>query len=127
MMLMVQKEVGERITANPPKMNYLSAFVQTLANAEMLFLVGKDNFWPQPKVDSAVIRIVPHKTGLNKPFISFLKMAFKQPRKTLFNNLRNGGVQNADKILTELGLPKNIRAQNLSLQQLEKIFDLVLG
>jgi 16S rRNA (adenine1518-N6/adenine1519-N6)-dimethyltransferase len=124
MMLMVQKEVGERITANPPKMNYLSAFVQTMASTEMLFLVGKDNFWPKPKVDSAFIRIVPHKTDINKPFIFFLKTAFKQPRKTLLNNLRGGNIKNAEEIITKLGFDKNIRAQNLSLELLKKIFKL---
>jgi len=122
MVLMVQKEVGERITANPPKMNYLSAFVQTLADAKMLFLVEKTNFWPQPDVDSAIIKLVPHKTRINKPFIAFLKTAFKQPRKTLFNNLRNGGMQNAEKVLIELDLDKKTRGQDLSIEQLKNLF-----
>ena len=59
MILMVQKEVGERITAKPPKMNYLAALVQSAAKTEILFGVSKDNFWPKPKVDSVVIKLIP--------------------------------------------------------------------
>ena len=125
MIIMVQKEVGERISAKPPKMNFLSSFVQYLAEAEILFLVKKENFWPQPKVDSAVIRLVPRKTKPDNSFISFLKMAFKQPRKTLLNNLRHGGAKNPDETVAKLGLDKNIRAQNLNLELLQKIFNLV--
>ncbi|MFY9492886.1 MAG: 16S rRNA (adenine(1518)-N(6)/adenine(1519)-N(6))-dimethyltransferase RsmA, partial [Minisyncoccia bacterium] len=60
LILMTQKEVGERITARPPRANYLSSLVQFLASAEVLFPVKKENFWPQPQVDSVMIKLIPH-------------------------------------------------------------------
>lgn len=124
MIIMVQKEVSERINAKPPKMNYLSAFTQSLARTEMLFFVGKECFWPIPKVDSAVIKIVPKNTEIDKNFDSFLKKAFKQPRQTFLNNLRHGNIKNANEIFSKMSFNKNIRAQNLSLEQLKEIFEL---
>ena len=138
MIIMVQKEVGERISAKPPKMNFLSSLVQYLAEAEILFPVKKENFWPQPKVDSVMIKIIPRasitslrsyaretfgiKNNKNKEFIEFLKIVFKQPRQTLFNNLRRGGVKNSEEIIDQLDLPKNVRGQCLNLESLLKIF-----
>ena len=141
MIIMVQKEVGERISAKPPKMNYLVSLVQFLANTEILFPVKKENFWPQPKVDSVVIKLTPRqrltslrsyaretfgvkdsKNNEDKRFIEFLKVVFKQPRQTLFNNLRRGGIKNSEEIIIKLGFDKKVRAQNLSLQQLTKLF-----
>ena len=138
MIIMVQKEVGERISAKPPKMNFLSSLVQYLAEVEILFPVKKENFWPQPKVDSVILKLIPHQrlTSLrsyaretfgfgdikNREFIEFLKIVFKQPRQTLFNNLRRGGVKNSEEIIDQLDLPKNVRGQNLNLESLLKIF-----
>ena len=143
MILMTQKEVGERITARPPRANYLSSLVQFLADAEILFGVKKENFWPQPKVDSVIIKLTPHliSTSLRsyahaksakvkkdvEKYIDFLKVIFRQPRQTLFNNLRKSGLANADKdkldlAFQELGLDKKIRPQNLNQQQLIKLF-----
>lgn len=140
-MLMVQKEVGERITANPPQANYLSSLVQFLAEAEILFGVKKENFWPQPKVDSVVIKLTPHpfSTSLRSYahaksvegekcyYMDFLRVVFRQPRQTLFNNLRKSGLTNADKdklekLFNELGLDKKIRPQNLNQENLIKLF-----
>ena len=91
LILMLQKEVAERIAAEPPKANFLSSFVQFMAKTEVLFMVNKDNFWPKPEVDSAIIRIIPQNwpkyIDLDK-YIAFLHNAFKQPRQTLFNNLK---------------------------------------
>ncbi len=61
MILMVQKEVGERITANPPRTSYLSSLIQYLGQTKLLFGVGKENFWPVPKVDSVIIQITPQR------------------------------------------------------------------
>ena len=59
MILMVQKEVAERICARPGEMSILAVSVQYYAKAELLFYVDKKSFWPVPEVDSAVIRIKP--------------------------------------------------------------------
>ena len=133
MILMVQKEVGERISSRPPRANYFSSLVQFLAEPKILFKVKKENFWPQPKVDSAVIKLIPlHlnkvRRSLNivemKKFIDFLRPAFKQPRQTLFNNLKKSKVLDSTKlknIFEKLKLATNIRPQNLNPEQLLKI------
>ena len=59
MVLVVQKEVGQRICARPPKMSILAVSVQIYAEAKIISYVTKRNFWPQPKVDAAIISICP--------------------------------------------------------------------
>ncbi len=89
---LIQKEVAERITAVPGTRDYgyFSVECQLLARAEYLFTVPPGAFRPQPKVDSAVIRLTPlHKTGdvdADK-FLRFASACFRQKRKTLRNNL----------------------------------------
>jgi len=58
--LMIQKEVAQRICAKPPKMSLLSASVQFYAQPKIIAKVSKNSFWPKPKVDSAIIQITPH-------------------------------------------------------------------
>lgn len=92
MILMVQKEVGQRICAKPPKMNLLAVSVQFYAKAKILFFVPKTSFWPQPKVDGAVIKIVTRdkkqEISINRDlFFKIVKAGFSQPRKQIANNL----------------------------------------
>ena len=143
LMLMIQKEVGERITARPPKANFLSSLTQFLAESEILFKVGKENFWPQPKVDSVLIKLTPF-SYLNKSlrsfdfikiekekreeFIKFLRVVFRQPRQTLFNNLRKSGTIPPDRlgtVFSQLEFNKKIRPQNLDQEKLIKLFSLL--
>lgn len=94
MVLMVQKEVAQRICAKPPRMSLLAVSVQFYAKAKVLFYVSKRSFWPRPKVDSAVIRITPVdilRTQISPDlFFRVVKAGFTQPRKQLANNLSNG-------------------------------------
>ncbi len=129
MILMVQKEVGERLCAQPPRANYLSALVQSMAETKLLFGVKKENFWPKPKVDSVVIKITPlfikHRVfDKIENFMGFLKMVFRQPRQTLANNLKRGKVpqEKIDAVFTKLKISKNTRPQNLSVNDLRKLF-----
>lgn len=92
--LMVQKEVAQRICAQPPKMNLLAVSVQFYAYPKILSYVSKESFWPKPKVDSAIIRIVPGKkhqkiNNINL-FFKIVRAGFSQPRKQIINNLSNG-------------------------------------
>jgi len=102
MVLMVQKEVGQRICAQPPKMSKLAVFSQFYGRPEIISYVSKKSFWPQSKVDSAILKIVPRKffsqefqTGqteyfslqFRKQFAEIIKAGFSQPRKQLINNL----------------------------------------
>ncbi len=124
--LMIQKEVAQRIIAQPPKMNLLSASVQFYAQPEIICYVPKTAFYPEPKVDSAVIKIIPISTKENtneifkKIFFNTIKAGFKQPRKLLINNLnKNLNIKKGllQKIFLQLNMPLNTRAQNLSIDQ----------
>lgn len=93
---MVQKEVAERITANSGNKNYgrLSVMIQYFCETELLFDVPPTAFYPQPKVDSSVIRLIPHSPAIYPPiafekFESTVKQAFAFRRKTLKNNFKN--------------------------------------
>lgn len=92
MVLMVQKEVGQRICAKPPKMSLLAVSVQFYAKAQIIGYVKKTAFWPKPKVDSAILKIAPlidadKKRIYAHTFFKIVKAGFSQPRKTLLNNL----------------------------------------
>jgi 16S rRNA (adenine1518-N6/adenine1519-N6)-dimethyltransferase len=93
MTLMVQKEVAQRICAKPPKMNLLAVSVQFYAKPEIISCVSKKSFWPQPKVDSAILKITPSGKKstivaiLPEKFFRVVKAGFSQPRKMLINNL----------------------------------------
>ena len=63
LVLMVQKEVAQRICTKPPDMSILAVSVQFYAKAEIISFVSKKSFWPQPKVDSAIIKIIPRKSA----------------------------------------------------------------
>jgi len=94
MVLMVQKEVAQRICANPPDMSILAVSVQFYAEPKIIAFVSKKSFWPQSKVDSAIIKITPRKkwsrTVLDQLFFKVVKAGFSQPRKQLINNLSKG-------------------------------------
>jgi 16S rRNA (adenine1518-N6/adenine1519-N6)-dimethyltransferase len=92
MILMVQKEVGQRICAKPPDMNILAVSVQIYAKPEIISYISKNSFWPKPKVDSAIIRIAPlintDRKLINADlFFKIVRAGFSQPRKQLLNNL----------------------------------------
>jgi len=88
--LMVQKEVAQRISAKVPKMNLLAISVQLEAEAKIVSYVSKNCFWPRPKVDSAILKISGIKKNLKVDknlFFKIVKAGFSQPRKQLINNL----------------------------------------
>ena len=134
MILMVQKEVAQRICAKPPRMSLLSVSVQFYAKPEIISYVSKKSFWPQPKVNSAILKIVPRKSALlsasiRERFFRIAKAGFSQPRKQLLNNLSRNLKINREKITTWL-LKNKIkpyqRAENLGLKEwirLTKTFD----
>ena len=89
MILMIQKEVGQRICSSPPKMNILAISIQFYSNPKILFPVSKGNFWPRPKIDSTVIKLIKkQKPDINeKLFFQIVKAGFSHNRKQLVNNL----------------------------------------
>jgi len=93
MILMIQKEVAQRICARPPRMNLLAVSVQFYAEPKIVSYVSKNSFWPSPKVDSAIIKIARNKNQetVNKElFFKIVKAGFSQPRKQILNNLSKG-------------------------------------
>jgi len=125
MIIMVQKEVAERITAKAGNMSILAVSVQYYAKPEYLFTVSREAFDPIPKVDSAVIRIARDKRQETrnkqeaKDFFRIVRAGFSAKRKTLINNLSNGlqiDKKEIEEKLNTLGFTKNTRAQELSVE-----------
>ena len=121
MTLIVQKEVGQRIVARPPDMNLLAISVQFYAKPEIVSYISKKSFWPQPKVDSAILRITQihadTKTDSHR-FFKIVRAGFSQPRKQLINNLSKGlGLERnkAEKWLLKNGIQPSQRAETLSI------------
>ena len=93
--LMLQKEVAQRICSKPPNMSLLAVSVQFYADTKIVSNVSKNCFWPAPKIDSAIIKITPRGQtsrptgGLTSTnlFFKIVKAGFSQPRKQLAGNL----------------------------------------
>lgn len=125
--LMVQKEVAQRIVAKAGQNSILSISVQYYASAEIMFEVSKYAFSPVPKVDSAVIKIIPERKfnkELDKAFFKIIKAGFSAKRKTLVNNLSNSlqiEKETVEEKLKNLGLDPKVRAQELSVNNWEKL------
>jgi len=111
-LVMVQKEVAEKFSANSGEKAFsgLSVLTQTVGFGELLFDVGAENFVPPPKVTSSILLIRKSRSEDNRGFENFLKVAFRQPRKKLSKNL--SADYNKDKVVTllqELGVSPTIR------------------
>lgn len=126
MVLMVQKEVAQRICAKPPKMSLLAVSVQFYAKPEIIEYVSKQCFWPKPKVDSAIIKIKPtDKIQIDADlFFKIAKAGFSQPRKQIAGNFRN--VLKLSKEETELWLSQSKigltqRAESLDIESWIKL------
>lgn len=124
--LMLQEEVGKRLCAKHPNYNRLGAIVQFWSEPEIIKIVSKKNFYPQPKVDSSIIKL---KIKKEEPKIDFRKycwivnILFKQPRKTILNNLLvvNKNKNFWLKFLKKTGINPLDRPQNLNIDQIINI------
>lgn len=120
--VMLQKEVGQRITARPPKMNRLAVFCQFLSKPEITGYVSKKSFWPQPKVDSAILKIKPFllDKSVNKALFSkIVRAGFSHPRKQLLNNLSEGLIlsrEQAASWLKKNNIQPSQRAETLTVE-----------
>lgn len=129
--IMFQREVAERLSAEPGTKEYglLTLLGQFYFQVSPLFLVGHKAFWPNPKVDSQVLRFDPlSKRILPKEketaFFSFLKSCFSQRRKILANCLKSSpfSFDVLDLAMKNLGLVRETRAEELSLNDLCSLF-----
>ena len=128
--IMVQKEVADRIAAEPGGRDYglLSATAQLYARVERLFTLPPGAFTPPPKVHSTVLRLTmdPQKEKLGVAgdgFVDFLRLSFGQKRKTLWNNLKGRYANTALKhALAEANVKLTVRAETLSLEKSAAVF-----
>ncbi|KYG91064.1 16S rRNA (adenine(1518)-N(6)/adenine(1519)-N(6))-dimethyltransferase RsmA [Metasolibacillus sp. FSL H7-0170] len=134
--VMMQKEVADRITAKPGTKEYgsLSIAIQYFVTAEVAMIVPKTVFMPQPNVESAVIRLIKH----DKPPVAVIdeeflfevtRASFVQRRKTILNNLQAGlpnGKQKKEDILAALikcEIEPTRRGETLTIQEFGKLAD----
>ena len=126
--VMVQKEAADRICAKVGSRDSgaVTVAVNYYSEPELLFKVSRGSFMPSPNVDSAVIRLnirhqPPVKVGSEKDFFKFVRASFSQRRKTLINSvssvlsIRKENVRDA---VLSIGLDENVRAENLTMEQL---------
>lgn len=129
--VMVQKEVGERFAAGVNTQEYgaLSVEAQTLYDVRKLFNVPARSFNPSPNVDSVIIQFARRSETVDpedlQKFFIFVKACFRQRRKTVYNNLRDylGSGDQALAVLERAGIDPRTRAQELSKEELRKLYD----
>lgn len=138
MVVMMQKEVGDRIVAKPGTKNYgsLTLAIQYFTTAEIVLHVPKTVFIPQPNVDSVVVRLRKREKPIVEVkdesfFFKVIKSSFGQRRKTILNNLTNSFEQGKEKkelILACLNLaeidPKR-RGETLTIEEFAKLSDVL--
>lgn len=124
MIVMVQREVADRMTAKPPHMSLLSVVCQIYAQCRRVTKVPAGAFRPIPKVDSAVVRLDLYPTSSfmeidSEEVIAVAKLGFSSPRKQLHGNLKSigrAGSAGVKEALLSLGLPPAARAEALSVE-----------
>ncbi len=131
MVLMLQKEIAERMTAIPGTREYgiLSVITQLFSEVEVVKILPPEVFWPRPEVHSALVKIVVHKekyAGKISDYPFFRKIVyaiFTSRRKTLINSLENLSLPHISRehlkgIIKDLHLDERIRGENLDVKQL---------
>ncbi|MDD5341366.1 MAG: 16S rRNA (adenine(1518)-N(6)/adenine(1519)-N(6))-dimethyltransferase RsmA [Patescibacteria group bacterium] len=133
MILLLQKEVAQRILAKPRKMSLLSLSVQFYGEAELVSLVSKESFYPRPKVDSAIIKIRIKKEAISglveNEFWRLARIGFSSPRKQLQNNLSSGlkiDKEKAKNALKYAKLEPNCRPSDLNLAQWISLYQKIM-
>jgi 16S rRNA (adenine1518-N6/adenine1519-N6)-dimethyltransferase len=144
MTVLIQKEVAERITAEPGALSLLAVSIQYFGNPHIVREVTKECFWPEPKVDSAVIMIDGIKTDSQiqeenrkngykfsqKQFFQVVKAGFSAKRKQIHNNLTNSFHTNADiirQILVECDIKPELRPQDIQINSWKMITNALIN
>jgi len=140
LLVFVQKEIAQRICQKPPKMSILAISVQFYGRPKVLKYISKNSFWPIPKVDSAIIEIVPFTSRLKNldknsrklsidAFFRLVRAGFSSPRKQLASNLaKNLEIEreNIEKSLLKCGLNSKQRAETLTIKDWENLTSTIL-
>ena len=125
--VMVQKEVGDRFSAKPNSKDYnsLTLFIDYYFNVKKLFVVSKNVFIPKPNVDSVVVLFEKKDRKYDvvneKIFFKLIRDSFKQKRKTLKNNLNAYTFDLIKEVLTENNFSEDVRAEALPIEVFVKI------
>jgi 16S rRNA (adenine1518-N6/adenine1519-N6)-dimethyltransferase len=135
MVVMVQKEVGESIAAEPGSMSLLGVSVQVYGTPRIVDLVPARSFYPQPKVKSAIVRIDVHPRPAVGPddisgFFDVVRAGFRSPRKQLRNSLSVGlnmGAAEAGRLLQVAGIAPERRPQTLSVSEWAALYRHLAG
>lgn len=123
MVVMVQKEVGDRFNAKPDTKNYnsLTVFLNYYFDINKLMDVSRKCFVPEPNVDSVIIELKRKETKYNvkneKIFFKLVRDAFTHKRKNLRNNLKGYDLEKIENVLKEYNLDLNVRAEHLTIDQ----------
>ncbi len=125
-LVMLQKEVADKFSAQPGDREFssLAVLAQSAGEAKRLFVVKPSSFSPPPKVDSAVLLIKKRQDVKDEDFMRFLKVAFKQPRKTLLKNLsQHYPKELLTKIFQELGLASTTRPHEATTSIYHRLYE----
>lgn len=135
--VMIQREVADRVAASPGTRDYglLSATTQLYARVEKLFTLPPRAFSPSPQVHSTLLRLTmaprfeelglaPPPNQVNAAFIAFLRLGFAQKRKMLAKNLRTAGYEGEEIVaaLEACGIPRQSRAEQVELAAMACLF-----
>lgn len=120
--VMVQKEVGDRFVAKPKTKDYnsLTVFLNYYFDIQKLFLVSRNQFVPKPNVDSVVVALTKkeqqYKLKDSNLFFTLVRDSFKYKRKTLKNNLKNYDLTKIEQILNKYHMDLSVRAEQIPLE-----------
>lgn len=129
MVLIIQKQVAQRICDQPPQASLLSNSVQFYAEPKIINFVSKENFYPEPEVEAAIIKIKTFAKpkvqvdNINE-FFKILKIGFSQKRKQLHNNFASSlqiEKDEAKALLQKSGIDPERRAQTLTLEEWKRL------
>lgn len=138
--LLIQKEVAEKICMKgefEKTHSVLNLNIEVFGKAEIVSIVGKNNFYPVPKIDSAIIKIsVYDKPNLQEKiiknidkFFKMIEIGFSNPRKQIHNNLSNGfqiKSEEMQKILDAANIDPRRRAETIEIEEWERIFSIIV-
>lgn len=122
MVLMVQKEVGERFNANINSKDYssITVFLNYYFDVKKEFIVSKNLFYPKPAIDSMIISLSQKNNRIlaedEELFLRLIRDSFRLKRKTLRNNLKEYNFSIIEKVLEKKNLPINVRGEQIPLE-----------
>lgn len=127
-MLMVQKEFAQRLTADKNNKDYrtLTVLSKTFYDSKIMMKISKHVFYPRPNVDSAIILMKSIPSGItdSEVWINFIEMCFTQKRKTIYNNLRNNlDAKLSNKILAASEVSPKLRPAELDVEEFKKMYE----